>query len=298
MERAALDGLLADLVPLFCRPLRVKHSGRGRHGFRELWVLEAKLDDGAPVEVGSVCYGGESQRGRWLLEVTGKGCGLIKDWAGMRDLLEFLDASITRADLAVDFLYGERSVDDVMARYQGGAFISRGRNPKLSTEGEWHEGGEDGRTVYVGVLRNGKCLCAYEKGRQLNMKDSNWTRYEVRLSNKDRTIPLDVLTYPDKYFAGAYPALADVLEVGAEEIPTHREEAKASLAHALYHTKRSFGKYLHQTLQATGCSVEDLIEEIRVYATPKRLDPAAVMAGVDWQVVQEQIRSIENEHKH
>jgi len=276
---------------LLGRPISARADG-GLFGFDDRFRMESRLDDGSKVEIGSVACGGESQRGRWLLQLTGKGCGLVKDWPGLQRLLLDLDAKVTRVDLAVDFLKGEYSVDDAIALYQDGAFISRGRNPELDIQGAWHEGGTKGRTVYVGKLKNGKTLCVYEKGRQLNMKDSDWTRYEVRLGNRDRVIPLDVLTNPDKYFAGAYPALTGMLESAADEIPTQKEELNGTLAHSLFHAKRCYGKYFHQVLQATDCDVSDLVEEIRVIGMPGRLDPAVAMAGIEWRDLQTQLRSM------
>jgi len=285
----SVSELMTEVGRLMSRSVSAYLDG-GLFGFEERYRLESRLDDGVKVEVGSIALGGASQRGRWLLQLTGKGCGLVKDWPGIQALLHSLGATITRVDLAVDFLDGEYSVDDAMTLYHDGAFISRGRNPDLDIQGAWHEGGTKGRTLYVGKLKNGKTLCVYEKGRQLNMKDSNWTRYEVRLGNRDRVIPLDVLTNPDKYFVGAYPALADMLEAGAEEIPTLREEVKGSLAHSLRHAKRCYGKHIHQALQATDCDVSDLIEEIRVIGMPGRLDPAALTSGLDWQTLKSEIR--------
>jgi phage replication initiation protein len=178
----------------------------GLFGFTERHRLQLRLDDGAKVEIGSIALGGESQKGRWLLQLNGKGCGMVNDWPSLQELLEGLGATLSRVDLAVDFLNGEYTVDDALTLYETGAFINRGRNPELDTQGAWHESGTKGRTVYVGKLKNGKTLCVYEKGRQLNLEGSDWTRYEVRLGNRDREIPLDVLTNPDKYFTGAYPA--------------------------------------------------------------------------------------------
>lgn len=261
----------------------------GLFGFTERHRMTVRLDDGAKVEIGSIALGGESQKGRWLLQLNGKGCGLVNDWESVQELLEGLAATISRVDLAVDFLDGEYSVDDAMTLYHEGAFINRGRNPELDTQGAWHEQGTKGRTMYVGKLKNGKTLCVYEKGAQLKMPDSKWTRFEVRLGNRDRVIPLDILTNPEKYFTGAYPALAHMLEAAAEEIPTVKEEVKGSLAHGLYHLERCYGKYIHQTLNATGCAMSELIEEIRVIGIPKKVEPSGVVAGLAWPELQAQI---------
>lgn len=286
-------GLLQFLGGLMVGMVTAKLDG-GLFGFTERHRMTAHLPDGSRVEIGSIALGGESQKGRWLLQLNGKGCGLIDDWESLQELLQGLDATLSRVDLAVDFLEGEFTVDDAVTLYDQGAFINRGRNPQLDIQGAWHETGTKGRTMYVGKLKNGKTLCVYEKGRQLNMPESNWTRFEVRLGNRDRVIPLDVLTNPDKYFVGAYPALAHMLEAAAEEIPTLHEETKGTLAHGLYHAARCFGKYLHQAQEAAGASAVDLVESVTVIGMPKRLDPAGGRAGLQWPELQAQIHRMRN----
>lgn len=283
----SVPGLMAFVDGLMDASLSARLDG-GLFGFTERHRLTALLADGARVEVGAIALGGETQKGRWLLQLNGRGCGLINDWPSLQQLLEDLGADISRVDLAVDFLKGEHTVDDALDLYHEGAFISRGRNPDLDTQGAWHAEGKKGRTVYIGKLKNGKTLCVYEKGKQLKDLESEWTRYEVRLGNRDRVIPLDVLTNPDRYFVGAYPALAHMLEAAAEEIPTIREETKTSLAHLTYHLERCYGKTIHQVLAVTGATAAELIEEVRVIGIPKRVDPAGGSSGVGWADLQAQ----------
>lgn len=265
----------------------------GIFGFEHRQRIAVMLPSGASVELGFYAWGGESQRGRCLLQFTGKGCGLVKDWSGLMAWLVEHGASITRVDLAVDFLSGEHSVDDAVDLYMGGAFVNRGRNPELSSTGDWLEGGKRGRTVYIGKLKNGKTLCVYEKGKQLKDYESNWTRYEVRLGNRDRVIPLDVLVDPDKYFVGAYPALEAMLEVAAEKVPTVKREAQASLASLAVHMERCYGKAIHQILETTGATPAELIQEVRVVGIPKKVDPAGGVLGVAWADFQAQKRRLE-----
>lgn len=287
----SLHGLLAFLDGLMACTLSAKVDG-GLFGFTERHRLTGTLTDGARVEVGSIALGGESQQGRWLIQLNGKGCGMVTDWPSLQELLEGLQATISRVDLAVDFLNGEHSVDEALDLYDEGAFINRGRNPELDTQGAWHATGTKGRTVYIGKLKHGKTLCVYEKGKQLKDLDSEWCRYEVRLGNRDRVIPLDVLTNPDRYFVGAYPALAHMLEAAAQQIPTVREETTTSLAHLTYHLERCYGKTIHQVLSTTGVSTAELVEEVRVIGIPKRVDPAGGGAGVQWPDLQAQLQRI------
>ena len=285
-----LHGLLAFLSDCMVGPLTAKLDG-GLFGFTERWRVSLRMQDGTLIEVGAVAMGGESQKGRWLLQLTGKGCGLVTDWYSLQELLEGFAATISRVDLAVDFLNGEHTVDDAVELYEAGAFINRGRNPEFDVQGSWNEGGEKGRTVYIGKLKNGKCLCVYEKGKQMNDVNSNWNRFEVRLGNRDRVIPLDVLTDPDRFFVGSYPALRNMLESASAEIPTIHTEAKTSIAHLLHHMSRCYGKAMHQTLELTACSTAELVEEMRVVGIPRRVEPASASAGLAWPELQAQIRS-------
>ncbi|KEH09353.1 hypothetical protein GY14_13010, partial [Delftia tsuruhatensis] len=129
----SVHGLISFVGQLMGRPLTAQLDG-GLFGFTERHRVTARLDDGAKVEIGSIALGGESQKGRWLLQLNGKGCGLVTDWASLQELLEGLDATISRVDLAVDFLDGEYTVDDALTLWDQGAFINRGRNPELDTQ--------------------------------------------------------------------------------------------------------------------------------------------------------------------
>lgn len=277
-------------------PVQGEHrAGEGFLGFSEGWKLIARLPDGSTAQVGVIARGGKSQRGRWLFQINGRGCGLVSDWARLSEFLSTLiDLRVSRVDIAADFLNGEFTVDDAVTLYDEGRFISRGRNPEIDLTGGWYckndEEQKKGRTVYIGKLKNGKTLCVYEKGKQLKMENSDWVRYEVRLGNRDReTIPLEVLTNPDKFFRGAYPAIADMLEGAAQEIPTVARETQASLAHGLYHASRCYGKYFNQVLNATDCDISDLIEEVRITGLPAKIDPIGVINGISWNDLKREI---------
>ena len=158
-----IHGLVQFLAGLMEGMVTTQQDG-GLFGFTERHRMTAHLPDGSRVEIGSIALGGDSQKGRWLLQLNGKGCGLINDWPSLQELLQGLQAELSRIDLAVDFLEGQYTVDDAVTLYDQGAFINRGRNPLLDLQGAWHESGTKGRTMYVGKLKNGKTLCVYEKG--------------------------------------------------------------------------------------------------------------------------------------
>jgi len=286
----SVAGLLSFLSGCSSVELSARIDG-GLFGFTERHRIYAHLDDGGkPVEVGSIALGGDSQKGRWLLQLTGKGCGLITDWESLAEMLESIEATITRVDLAIDFLDGEYSVDDAMDMLEQGLFTSNGRTPSSMQMGDWFRQ-QDGRTLYVGKGKNGKMLRVYEKGKQMKSVNSKWTRYEVQLGNRDRVIPFDVLTSPAKYFAGSYPALANLVIEAAQTIPTHQAEATSNLGHLLHHMSRCYGKAFHQTLLVPDMDTSDLIQELRVIGMPARVDPATMQSGVSWKEIQAQLRS-------
>lgn len=282
-----VEGFVAFLGKLFGRPTSGQ-EGRGLIGFQTGVKLRCYLS-GEMVDVGHVAYGGEAQRGRWLLQLTGRGCGLVQDWPSMRQLLEDLSARITRLDLALDFLEGQYTVDDAVRMHSEGQFNGRGRPPSTHVAGDWLDKVR-GRTLYVGKAANGKTLRVYEKGKQLGDLTSDWVRYEVQLGNRDREIPLEALTERDAFFAGCYPALASMLDEAAQTIDTKQTEGHTTLGFLLTHLKRSYGKLLHTLGAFTGATHTDLIEEVRVIGTPRRLNPSGVVAGLEWAEVQAQHR--------
>lgn len=285
----SVEGLIGFLKCCFGdRPTTAKLEG-GLFGFNERWKISVYLG-GVMVEVGSVAKGGEAQKGRWLLQLTGKGCGMVTDWSSLRELLEGFNAKITRIDLAVDFLDGAHTVDDAVDMVDNDEFTSNGRRPSTSVAGDWLDQ-VHGRTLYVGKAANGKMLRVYEKGKQLGDLSSDWVRFEVQLGNRDRVIPFDTLTEPDRFFAGAYPALASLLEVAAEAIDTTQTEALITLAHLLYHSRRCYGKAWNMAFDMARVTDTNLVDEMRVIGIPRRLDPAGVVAGIEWTELQSQIRS-------
>lgn len=285
--RMSLEGLLGFLGSIFNRPTTAKLDG-GLFGFAERWKLSVYLG-GVMVEIGAIAKGGEAQRGRWMLQLTGKGCGLVCDWVSLRELLEGFEAKITRVDLAVDFLEGEHTVDDAVDMVDRGEFTSCGRRPSTSVAGDWLDQ-VHGRTLYVGKAQNGKMLRVYEKGRQLGDLDSDWVRFEVQLGNRDRVIPFETLTDCDRFFAGAYPALASLLEAAAEAIPTTQTETLTNLGHLLYHLKRCYGKAMHQAVEIAGATHTELIESMAVVGLPRRLKPSGVVAGLEWSELHDQVK--------
>ncbi|PUA96078.1 phage replication initiation protein [Acidovorax sp. 107] len=285
----SVEGFVSLLGRMLGRPVS-GIADRGMLGFDSSVKLFARHGS-LTSPIGCIAFGGESQRGRWLFQLTGGGCQFVRDWAGLRDLLESLDAKLTRVDLAVDFLEGEHTVEEAVTLYQTGGFQLSGRPPSSRLDGDWING-HQGRTLYIGKAQNGKMLRVYEKGRQLGDPDSQWTRFEVQLGSRDRVIPFDVLTDRDAFFAGCYPALASFIDEAAEAIPTLTKGGEVTLAHLVYHAKRCYGKLFGTLLEQTNATNADLVEEVRIVGIPRRVNLSSLAAGVTWADVQAQHQKV------
>lgn len=53
--------------------------------------------------------------------------------------------------------------------------------------------------------------------------DSKWWRAEVRFGNQDRILPLEMLIEPDKFFAGAYQFLCELIDSVEPEVILTKE---------------------------------------------------------------------------
>lgn len=256
----------------------VGRAKRSRPGYTDGLQLEAFVNHEF-VNFAVIAWGGDSQRGRAMLDLSGSSCGCVKDWRAFRAMLESLDdCRLTRVDVAVDLLNGEFTVDDAVKWHGEGLFNCSGRNPSTRTDGDWLQR-EEGRTLYVGKAKNGKGLRCYEKGKQLGDLTSSWVRFEVQFGNRDRVIPFDILDDPTRYFVAAYPALELIVEGEGERIKTIQTTAEVSLFSILTAIKRTYGKWVH-TFANSGIEITDLVEGIRVHAVPSRIQSSAVVADV------------------
>jgi phage replication initiation protein len=274
--------LLEDLSTITGREL-VAEERRARPGYTDGLQIQAILEDDTGAKTQKVnfavfAWGGESQRGRAMLDLSGECCGLVDDWELFRGFLEGLpEARLTRVDIAVDLLQGQYTVDDAVAWHGEGLFNVGGRNPSTRTDGDWLQRHE-GRTLYIGKTKNGKGLRCYEKGKQLGDLDSKWVRFEVQFGNRDRILPFDMLTNPNEYFVAAYPALENIIEASAERIDTVQAQATISIATILKALKGSYGKWIN-TLADSGIDVTQLVDEVRIYAMPARLQSSVAAMG-------------------
>lgn len=195
----------AEMVPV-CK-LEVSESANGRQYYQRCFLL--------PEKSGYVLIGG--QNNTIHITLTGVGCGTVASWDAVRVFCASLGGQVSRCDIAVDVLDPDWGVERCLSLYLQGLFNSGGRRPEHDTRGPWF--GErtrrKGRTIYIGTRRAGRQLCCYEKGKQLGGDaPEGWCRWELRLyGDTRRQVPLEVLTNPAPYFAGAYWALSEMCKV-------------------------------------------------------------------------------------
>lgn len=232
------------------------------------------LDDGKEHHIGRLDWGGSFHKQRARFDLSGSGCALVKDWAAMQDFVgTFFDWSLTRVDLAADFIDGEYTVEDAKSWYESGLFNAGGRMPRHSLVGDWLAP-KYGRTLEVGRRENGKMLRCYEKGRQLGDPDSKWTRFEVEIRNIDRVIPLNILTQCNDFFAGSYKCLAPLVEAAAARIQTVQKEGEISLEKLTDHARSSYGRLV--TVLGLFMAPEQIFKELSLPGVPARLEKASL----------------------
>ena len=256
----------------------VARDRRSRPGYTDgiqiLAVHDFKL-----VPFAVLAWGGESQRGRAMLDISGSSCGCVNDWHRLAKFFAQLPAArLTRVDTAVDLFQGEFGVDDAVEWQKQGLFNCAGREPSTRVDGDWLKRHE-GRTLYVGKAKNGKGLRCYEKGKQLGDLDSKWVRFEVQFGNRDRVLPFELLTAPTDFFVAAYPALELIVDAPGARIETIQTTAAVCLATIFEALKRTYGKWVHTAVES-GIEITDLVEGIRVHAVPSRIQASAVVADV------------------
>jgi len=225
---------------------------------------------------GYLCIGGASQRNTLLVTINGQGNMAATDGYTQRlyQLMSKLKAKITRVDLAADYFSGYSegigySVDKAVEDYLAGRYTISNTDPKLNQHGNWIKPDGTGRTLEIGSSKTGKKLVVYEKGLHIGGKYAesykDWCRVELRLYNKGRVIPLDVITESGVYLAGAYPAL-EFISSKQCRIKAGKAKQKIEYEKAIAVLKKQFGKYLYVI-----ASTEGSIEKVITHAVPKRL---------------------------
>lgn len=275
----ALEQVLAYFKTWFEVPVNLVPSEKGIFGYEcshdlMVWV------NGEFLRLAIVGCGGNTANGTMMIDMSGLGCSMVRDWDAVFAAMQDFDARITRVDTALDLREGY-SLDYFDGLYLQGDFNCGGRIPsrRYYEAGDSHDVASSGRTLYLGKKVNGKELCAYEKGKQLGDPESEWVRVEVRFGNRDRVIPHDVVLSPTKYFAGAFVALQALVDAAGEKIMTDRkevaeEEYDVGMARLVHHLKASYGTALHLLAQDCQGDFAELIERVTVKGVPKRLQKA------------------------
>lgn len=268
--------LLGVLRQILSSPdLVAKSQKRGIAGFDESVSLYLSAA-GTETDVGRIAWGGETQRGRIWVSCSGTLCARVGDWGVVALALHLWHARITRVDIAHDDFSGSIGLDQIESLYRSGAFNTGGRQPGSSVAGDWMQTSGTGRTFYVGRRVNGKMLRIYEKGKQLGDPLSPWVRWEVEFRATDRLIPFDVLDYPARYLAGAYPAL-NFVSGEQTRIKSQKKTAKTSLSRLTELASISYGKTVN-ALRLQGLDANEILSLICRPGLPGRLaSPVASM---------------------
>lgn len=238
---------------------KISESNRGWNGYKHRLDIEG---------VGIVAYGGNADT--LHIEVTGSGCVMVKDWQLVADTIAHLEGRLTRVDVAGDDPTGERyNLEWARAQFhEGGFYGGKGRPPKSHLYDDMGSG--EGCTLYVGSRQSGKLFRGYEKGKQLGDPNDPKFRCEVEYRDVHRELPLQMLTNPSAYLAGAYPCLAG-WDIEQRPIKTVAHTASAMLEKAVEHGRKQAGRVIHALLALNGGDMEDCLARLHVPELPKRL---------------------------
>jgi phage replication initiation protein len=258
-----------NLIKSWLTDTNIAEDSRGSRNYYKYSRQWYAVSLGEIVPLGFFAWGG--QRNTANIVLNGQGCSLVKDWSKVRDFMIAHDARISRVDTAVDFLDGEFTVDIARDRYLAGDFNINNR-PSHKLIGPWlHDVQGNGRTIEIGKRVNGKMCRVYEKGKQLKNLDSLWNRCEVELHNRDRVIPLDIVTNPTVYFAGSYPFFQELLKLPDScRISTFQNEWNISVEAYTLNLKRCYGKTV-DTIRKTYKTDTEFVNALCVAGIPKRL---------------------------
>jgi phage replication initiation protein len=251
----AIRGVFDSSLP----PMAVRLRKSGWNGFKS----SADLFVG-DMQVGFMAYGGESQRGNVMVNVTGRGCEwAVPDWAKVQDAVQVLPGyEIRRLDIALDTHHREVTHEKVIDAYRDGLFTLAGRPPSMTRIEP--EDPLEGSTIYIGKRENSKFLRCYQKGLELvrgyprgaiRMLDGvpvqDIYRVELELKAKDGPLPVDLIDKRDQYFAGAYPYLQTLVDVRPEVFVQSREKGpQHDLEGMLAHIRQQYGSTLFTALMA------------------------------------------------
>lgn len=282
-------------------------SGAGMRGYPMCKALQV-----GGVQFGLIGYGAK-KHGRLSVSLTGVACKTFaNDEKKIRlvyDVLEVLDARLSRLDICMDFYRGEITFDYALWAFGEGQFKKPKANeqPKQRVIGEKGGRGENlGRTMYIG-MRDGELYGrVYEKGLEVFAKMSDeyreacterelsgeavpetigtiaddWVRLEAEFKrkSKDRPLPLLMVLDRDAYFAGAYPFFATSLGKGEGKgrgsLKSTNEITHDKLINA---HRRAFGNHVH-TLVEIGLTDTEIVALLNTGMHNQRLLKAGLVS--------------------
>lgn len=220
-------------------------------------------------QYGYIAYGGDRQKNTVLVDLNATGCAKIKDWPKLQQWMQEYKAVITRVDAAHDDFKGETvSIQKALEWDDQGLFNMNGRPPETRLIDD--RGSNKGKTLYVGDRSSVKFCRVYEKGKQLKDKESPWTRLEVEFKKGKRVIPLDILTNPSVYLAGAYPCTAFLSEL-QERIKTVKKAAGLMYKNLVAQAKKQFGRLINVMIRVEAGDYVAVIDSLSRGGTPKSL---------------------------
>lgn len=207
--------------------------------------------------VGRIGCGGNG--GTICVSLSGAGTRWVRNWERCAIAVTKLRGKLSRVDVAFDDYEGScLDVHAMRERANAGDFAMGGRPPAhrfLSDEGHG-----SGSTLYVGS-KGHKELCIYEKGKQLGIKESPWTRAEVRMYGKHVELPVDVLVNPLPYLLGAYSVLQEVITGVCTRLKTIAKTVEASGEAMLRYLHRQVGPSLNLLREVFGSGWAEFAEE-------------------------------------
>lgn len=263
-------------------PLNMVPAHKGIQGYADSMDVMTFLD-GEWIRAGIVAWGGRNGGDRRIcVDFSGRGCAVVTDWQAVYATMQDLDARVTRCDLAMDFLHGEVTVEQIDAMYGAGEFHCGGRIPdyRKIESGNASARGCGGTTLEIGLRTSGKMVRAYEKGRQLGNVDSEWVRVEIQFGNKDRVIPHEIVLKTDHYFVGAHKALEQFIDVAALRCRTDQTERETTLETAKRAIRTQYGKVINQALIENGEDFAALVVDVRQEGVPPRMHRSALATHV------------------
>lgn len=275
-------GTVADMLTL-------ETGGKGVEG----WTYSADLMI-SDIKVGTINYGGETQRGWVRCQLPGAGCDWVQRWDLMEDLGGTLAAEIRRLDIAYTTYEREVMYQDVLLAHAMGEFkgLGGGRNPSMKTI----ESSDPmaGNTAYIGLRSSDKMLRCYEKGKEslkalaASQRAAITTyqghhiedvfRVELELKAKETFIPWPALQKRDQVFAGAYPFTAKLM---ANSVPWKMQKLpdfkpRATMTKALESCRHSYGGILRGAFQFFGGDHVRVLEMLMAEKPSDKLVEAGV----------------------